>query len=172
MRRERDAVQELARRRVGDAERAFAVADVDEFCRRVETHVVRVVEARELRGWRIGGSIERAKGAVVAIGEIETVRLPEHERARGLVQSGDGVQPLEPGDIEHFARVVAERRYDEPLRGGIAREVVEPAFHARQRNRVREPQRFRVGGARCDPSGERSGDGEKEIAALHAHFSP
>src|SRR6187401_3610820 len=104
---ELNVMQQLIGRGIRDAERSFAIADVDEPGCGVIPDIVRVIDPSQCGSELLRSGIECAEGAVVAISETETMRLDQRERAGRLMQTSKRMQVLELRDVEEFSSVVA-----------------------------------------------------------------
>ena len=51
-------------------------------------------------------------------------------------ETGDRVDALAFAQVEHFGGVVAQRADEQSFAGGVEIEVINPSFHARQRDRL------------------------------------
>ena len=118
-------------------------------CRRcVVAHVVGIATDVDGPARHQGLCVHQLQRSRIAIGNGDSAEIADECDALRFVEPGQGAEMNRLGGVEHFDRVVAECRDEQPLRRRIEGEMVNPPLYAGQSHRRDLPERGRCLGLR------------------------
>src|SRR5262249_8936218 len=122
-------------------ERAAAEPDIEPLRRRIVPHVVRIAAELDPTAW-LKMVVEQLKTLALSVRDCDQLRVGRYGDALRLSKARNALDVRAALQAQHFYGVVAERRDEQALPRGIEREMIDPAFDARQRDRANRHQRF------------------------------